>query len=314
VTEVLRLGTRRSELAVTQSQWVANRITAATGFEVRLVRVTTVGDVTEGSLATLGGSGVFATALREALRADECDLIVHSLKDLPTGAYPGLSIAAIPLRERQHDVLCSTNGLTLAELPSHARVGTGSPRRAAQVGRARPDIAVEDIRGNVDTRLAKMRSGEYDAVVLASAGLRRLGRISEAAQEFPLEKWPTSAGQGALAVECRDGDAGAQLRALLAQLNDDDSFTTSMLEREVLRQLEAGCSAPVGISASADRGMVSVVVEVYDAETSECVRVVREVEAAACDDTFGRTRVAADVVAELVSLGVAGFAEIGSSS
>jgi len=164
------------------------------------VRITTTGDITEGSLASLGGTGVFASALRDSLLAGECDLIVHSLKDLPTADFPGLTIAAIPTREASNDTLCSSDGSTLEQLAEGARVGTSSPRRAAQVAHARPDVVLADIRGNVDTRLAKVQSGEYDAVILAVAGLRRLGRTDAISEQFELTTWPTSAGQGALGI------------------------------------------------------------------------------------------------------------------
>lgn len=308
---VLRLGTRGSPLAVIQSQWVADRIRSASGLDVALVRITTTGDVTEGSLASLGGTGVFATALREALVGGECDVVVHSLKDLPTARFPGLEIAAIPLRERPHDSLCSVSGAGLHALPPGVRVGTGSPRRAAQVLRARPDLRVLDIRGNVDTRLAKMRAGDYGAIVLAAAGLRRLGRVTEIVQEFPLETWPTSAGQGALAIECRSGVADAELRTLLASLTDGTSLMTSTLEREVLRQLEAGCSAPVGISASVDGPAVSLLVEVYGAHSRDVIRVERLLEGRDPGEASTRVEIATAVVAELIDRGAAEIAAVG---
>jgi hydroxymethylbilane synthase len=307
----LHLGTRASQLAVTQSQWVADLVSAATGRPVELVRITTTGDTTEGSLAALGGTGVFATALRESLLAGECDFIVHSLKDLPTASFAGLTIAAIPRRERANDTLCSRDGTSLRELPAGARVGTGSPRRAAQVRHARPDLAVLDIRGNVDSRLAKVERGEYDAVILASAGLRRLGRFGEAAEEFALEDWPTSAGQGALAVECREDDT--DVREMLATLSNADSLLTSELEREVLRQLEAGCSAPVGISAYIDRTAVHLVTEVYGALAGETLRVHRKYERGSISETTARVDAAKGVVADLVDRGLADLPGIGPS-
>ncbi len=246
----LRLGTRASLLATTQSQIVADAVTAATGRAVELVPITTTGDVLTGSLAQMGGTGVFATALREALRRGECDFVVHSMKDLPTAPYPDLEIGAVPTREAQGDVLCARDGLTLATLPAGAIVGTGSPRRVAQVRRRRPDLDVRDIRGNIDSRLRKVSDGLYDAVVLAGAGLARIDRRSAITDTFELAAWPTSAGQGALAIEIRSEDRDGEIGDAVRRVNDPDAASLALLEREVLRLLEAGCAAPVGISAA----------------------------------------------------------------
>lgn len=305
MTRPLRLGTRASQLALTQSQWCADRVQQVTGLEVELVRITTTGDVTEGSLASLGGTGVFASALRDSLVAGDCDLIVHSLKDLPTAEFPGLTITAIPVREAANDTVCSTDGSALHELAAGARVGTSSPRRAAQVAHARPDVVVADIRGNVDTRLAKVQSGEYDAVILAAAGLRRLGRADAIGEEFDLTEWPTSAGQGALAIECRAGADDSELRALIASLTNDASFTTSMLERQVLTQLEAGCSAPVGISAVVSGPMVSVTTAVYANQREDSLHVRSSFPLSELVTAGARAQAAAAIVDELVERGLA---------
>jgi hydroxymethylbilane synthase len=203
----LRVGTRASALAVAQSTTVAERLAAATGHEVELVRVHTEGDRTQatGESLSLGGTGVFASALREALLADECDVLVHSLKDLPTASHPGLHIGAIPGRADARDALCARDGLTLETLPQGARVGTGSPRRVAQLLARRPDLEVVPIRGNVDTRLRRLED-DLDAVVLAAAGLGRLGRSASVTDLLGLGPWPSAPGQGALAVEVREGD------------------------------------------------------------------------------------------------------------
>jgi len=311
VTRDLILGTRGSPLAIAQSQWFARLLTASTGRGVQLVTITTTGDVTEGSVAALGGTGVFATALREALLGGDCDFIVHSLKDLPTADFPGLSIAAIPMRERANDTLCSRERKTLRELPAGARVGTGSPRRAAQVRHARPDLQVADIRGNVDTRLAKVARGEYDAVVLASAGLRRIGRADDGSEEFDLTAWPTSAGQGALAVECRTGSADDALRALLGALTDTESFVTSSLEREVLRRLEAGCSAPVGISTRVEGSTAELIAEVYGQTSGESIHVTRALALDGMTRRDHRELVAKSVVGEFIDRGLSGIAPMG---
>ena len=243
----LRLGTRRSVLATTQSQVVADALTAATGRDVELVEVTTLGDISPEHLTAIGGTGVFVTALRQALIEGSIDLAVHSLKDLPTAEEPGLIIAAVPAREDPRDVLVARDGLTLGGLPDGARVGTGAPRRAAQLRALGLGLAPEPVRGNVDTRLAMVADGRIDAVVLARAGLLRLGRAAEATEVIdPLQVLPAP-GQGALAVECRSADH--QLVDLLSLLDDADARAAVTAERALLAALEAGCSAPVGALA-----------------------------------------------------------------
>jgi hydroxymethylbilane synthase len=231
-----------------QSGGVAATLIAATGEDVELVEITTRGDTDPGAIAQIGGTGVFVSALRDALLAGEVDLAVHSLKDLPTEPAEGLVIAAIPAREDPRDVLCSPAGLTLGELPTGARVGTGSPRRAAQLLALGLGIEVVPIRGNVDTRLKKAIDGEVDAVVLARAGLARLDRLDAVSEVLdPIQLLPAP-GQGALAVECV---AGSPVADLLAALDDPDTRACVTAERALLRALEAGCTAPVG--ALADR-------------------------------------------------------------
>lgn len=245
---LIRIGTRGSELAITQTSGVARQIAAATGCNVALVIITTKGDTSPAPLAQLGGTGVFVSALRDALLAGQCDLAVHSLKDLPTGECPGITLGAIPARADARDALCARDGLTLAELPAGARVGTGSPRRGAQVLRRRPDLQVCDLRGNVDSRLARV-GRDLDAVVLAAAGLIRIGRDQAVTEYFSLEDAPTAPGQGALAVEARstnDPALAASLARALVVLDDPDSRACALAERNVLATLEAGCQAPVG--------------------------------------------------------------------
>jgi hydroxymethylbilane synthase len=198
---VIRVGTRGSALAVAQTTAIAERIAKAAGdAEIELVPVTTRGDTSRASLSEIGGEGVFATALRDSLLAGDCDLVVHSLKDLPTAEHEGLRLGAVPKRADARDALCARDGLTLETLPEGARVGTGSPRRIAQLRAARPDLEVLDLRGNVDTRLGKVADGELDAVVLAAAGLGRLGRLEAVTELLELAPWPTAPGQGALAI------------------------------------------------------------------------------------------------------------------
>ncbi|MFE7329773.1 hydroxymethylbilane synthase [Streptomyces sp. NPDC057565] len=247
----LRLGTRRSKLAMAQSGLVADAISEVTGRAVELVEITTYGDVSREHLAQIGGTGVFVAALREALLRGEVDFAVHSLKDLPTAQPEGLVLAAVPVREDPRDVLVARDGLTFEQLPSGARIGTGSPRRMAQLNAyARShglDIETVPIRGNVDTRIGFVRSGELDAVVLAAAGLSRLGRIGEVTDFLPVDTVLPAPGQGALAIEC--AAASADLAAALAELDDPYTRAAVTAERALLAALEAGCSAPVGALA-----------------------------------------------------------------
>jgi hydroxymethylbilane synthase len=249
---VLRLGTRASALATTQSALVADLVRERLGREVELVEVSTEGDRSAAPLATLGGTGVFVSALRDALLAGEVDLAVHSLKDLPTTPADGIALAAVPLREDPRDAVVARDGLTLGELPVGSRLGTGSPRRVSQLEALGLGLEIEGIRGNVDTRIRKVRDGQVDAVVLARAGLARLGRLDEVTEVLdPLQMLPAP-GQGALAVECRSGDT--DLVAALAQLDDASTRAAVTAERAVLNTLEAGCSAPVGALAEVVEG------------------------------------------------------------
>ena len=248
----VKVGTRASALALAQTGLVADRLADTSALAVELVRITTDGDRLTGSLVALGGTGVFVTALRDALLDGRCDVAVHSLKDLPTGAADGLVIAAVPQREDPRDALCSLDGCTLADLPTGARVGTGSPRRAAQLHLARPDLVVVDIRGNVDTRLRRVAAGDLDAVVLAAAGLTRLGRLNAASELLDPATMAPAPGQGALAVEARARDVADQdspLSVALAALDHAPTRLTVTAERALLARLEAGCAAPVGTHA-----------------------------------------------------------------
>ena len=250
---MIRLGTRASQLARTQSGLVATLIRERLGVEVELVDVTTEGDVSTASLASFGGTGVFVSALREALLRGDVDVAVHSLKDLPTSPAEGIALAAIPTREDPRDALVARDGLTLGELPAGARVGTGSPRRAAQLHALGLGLEIVDIRGNVDTRIRKVTEGEYDAVVLARAGLARLGRADEATEVLdPLQMLPAP-GQGALAIECRAADTDLVTR-LREALDDPHTRAAVEAERALLATLEAGCAAPIGALAEVVEG------------------------------------------------------------
>jgi hydroxymethylbilane synthase len=209
--------------------------------------VTTLGDVSRAQLTQIGGTGVFVSALREALLGGQVDLAVHSLKDLPTGPAAGVTLAAVPPRDDPRDALIARDGAKLADLPPGARIGTGSPRRAAQLLGLRADLRCVPIRGNAGTRLGKVSEGELDAVVLAYAGLARIGHVGAITQVFEPEEMLPAPGQGALAVECREDDA--ELAALLQAVNDEPSMAAVTAERSLLEALEAGCSAPIGAYA-----------------------------------------------------------------
>lgn len=252
----LRLGTRRSKLAMAQSGQVADAVSQLTGRPVELVAITTYGDTSREHLAQIGGTGVFVTALRDALVSGEVDFAVHSLKDLPTAQPDNLALAAVPLREDPRDVLIARDGLTFTELAAAtsqraARIGTGSPRRMAQLNAYARDhgLAIETvpIRGNIDTRIGFVRDGELDAVVLAAAGLHRVGRIDEVTDFLSADTVLPAPGQGALAIECAASNAA--LIATLAELDDPYTRAAVTAERSLLAALEAGCSAPVGALA-----------------------------------------------------------------
>lgn len=250
-TKALRLGTRRSKLAMAQSRQVADAVSQVTGRPVELAEITTYGDVSKEALAQIGGTGVFVTALREALLKGEVDFAVHSLKDLPTGQPDELALAAIPEREDPRDVIVARDALKFTDLPRGARIGTGSPRRTAQLNayaRAHGlDIETVAIRGNIDTRVRFVRDGELDAVVLAAAGLSRIGRIDEVTDFLSVDTVLPAPGQGALAIECTADNA--DLIAALGELDDPFTRVAVTAERSLLAALEAGCSAPVGALA-----------------------------------------------------------------
>jgi hydroxymethylbilane synthase len=276
------------------------------GADVEMVTITTEGDTSKESLASLGGSGVFASALREALVAGRVDAIVHSLKDLPTAGFPGLTVAAIPKREDARDALCARDGLTLDTLPEGATVGTGSPRRRAQLLKRRPDLAVADIRGNVDTRLSKVASGELEAVVLAAAGLSRLGRLDAVTEFFGIDGWPTAPGQGAVAVEVRAGE-----EKLVSSLDHKSTRTLVEAEREVLALLEAGCAAPVGVNAFVDDGLLFLSARLYSLDGSTSLTSSHALYLA--DVKQPGSELAVRVSRELLDAGAADIAPLGAT-
>jgi len=297
----LRLGTRGSALALAQSQDVAATLIAQLGCDVELVRVQTAGDASSAAIAQIGGTGVFVTALREALSAGEIELAVHSYKDLPTAPAEDLVVAAVPLREDPRDALVARDRLTIGELPAGARIGTGSPRRTAQLLGLGLGLEVVGVRGNVDTRIAKVASGELDAVVLARAGLARLDRLGEASEVIdPLTMLPAPA-QGALAIECRAGDA--ELVALLATLEDADSRTAVTAERALLSALEGGCTAPVAALAQVAEGDDGP--ELYLRGLVAAVDGTDAVRLSATGPTSEAEKVGRRLAAELLDLGAA---------
>jgi hydroxymethylbilane synthase len=296
-TRVLRIGTRASALARTQTGWVVD----ALGVPVEVVPIVTSGDRSAEALTQLGGTGVFVSALRTALEAGEIDVAVHSFKDLPTLPAPRIAVAAVPVREDPRDALVARGGLTLAELPRGARVGTGSPRRAAQLRALGLDLDVVPIRGNVDTRLGRVGAGggpaDLDAVVLACAGLRRLGRADAITEVLdPIQMLPAPA-QGALAIECRADDA--EVLAVLAPLDDADTRAAVAAERALLEALEAGCAAPVGALAEIADGdagpEVFLRATVVAVDGSDAVR--RSATGATTDAEGVGRRLAAELVA-----------------
>jgi hydroxymethylbilane synthase len=295
----LRIGTRASTLARAQAGVVAEALGA------ELVPIVSEGDRSTASLASLGGAGVFATALREALRAGEVDAVVHSFKDLPTAPSDGLVIAAVPSRADARDVLCARGGLDLAGLPEGARIGTGSPRRRAQIASRRPDLELVDIRGNIDSRLERITTADperaLDAVVLAAAGLERIGRLDAVTEFFALDWWPTAPAQGALAVETRAGQ-----QRLVARLDHRPTRYAAEAERGVLARLEAGCAAPIGAHAFIDDGLMFLTARVYRPDGSDSVTSSHAMppDPEAPDDLARR------VADELLALGAADLAPL----
>ncbi|MFC5502322.1 hydroxymethylbilane synthase [Lysinimonas soli] len=301
---VLRIGTRGSALALAQAQTVAARLGA------ELVVIHSEGDRSTASLASLGGAGVFAAALREALLAGEVDAVVHSFKDLPTAPMPGLTIAAVPKRVDARDALCARDGLSLAQLPAGARVGTGSPRRRAQLLSRRSDLEIVDVRGNVDTRLGRVGAEDaerhLDAVVLAAAGLERLGRSDAITEHFEIDGWPTAPAQGALGIETRVGDEAA-----VAKIEHRPSRLTAETERAVLALLEAGCSAPIGAHALLDDGLLFLSARVYREDGSEYLTGSHALYPDDVPDPVGE--LARRVTDELLSAGAADLASLAAS-
>jgi hydroxymethylbilane synthase len=266
-------------MALVQTGLVARMITERTGRQAELVTVTTFGDVSQAELSQIGGTGVFVSGPRLRLLAGEVDIVVHSLKDLPTADADGIVLAAVPVRDDPRDALVTADGVKLADLPAGARIGTGSPRRAAQLRLLRPDVEPVGVRGNADTRLGKVGPGGLDAVVLGYAGLARIGRLEAVAEIFDPDAMLPAPGQGALAVECRTEDA--ELRALLAAVDDPSSHAAVTAERSLLAALQGGCSAPVGAYAAhtPGTGIVHLRAAVFGRDGAGAVRACGEAAA-----------------------------------
>jgi hydroxymethylbilane synthase len=270
----LRIGSRGSQLAL----WQAHHIGALLrerGHEVELEIIKTTGDkITDVPLAKVGTKGMFTKEIEEALAEGRIDLAVHSLKDLPTELSPGFEIAAVTKRENPRDVFCSCKFKSIDDLPQGARVGTSSLRRQAQLKAVRPDLNIHPLRGNVDTRLRKLEAGEYDAVILAAAGLNRLGKTELVRQVIPVEVMCPAAGQGALGIEIRAGDS--LTRQHLAFLDDAAARATTTCERALLNKLGGGCQVPIGASAEVRNGRLHLEAIVADPEGSKVLRESRD--------------------------------------
>ena len=264
----IKIGTRHSPLALWQANFVAEGLTKL-GHEVELVKITTTGDTTTTPLGQSGGVGLFTKEIQNALLDGRCDVAVHSLKDLPTQPIEGLRLAAVPAREDPRDCLVSEKYRSIDDLPMGCIVGTGSPRRRAQLMHLRSDLDIRDIRGNVDTRLSKLSRGDYGAIVLASAGLSRLGLAQSHATKLALETMLPAVGQGALGLETRAQDI--QTWQALRGLNDPIAESCVRAEREVLRLLKAGCLAPVGAPGVIVQGVLVLRVKVFSTDGSVMV-------------------------------------------
>jgi hydroxymethylbilane synthase len=318
----VRVGTRASALALTQTGHVVDALAVLGRGDLTLetVHVRTDGDRLTGSLQSLGGTGVFVTALRDALLDGRCDVAVHSLKDLPTGDPDGLVLGAVPPREDPADALCARDGLTLDQLPPGAAVGTGSPRRAAQLLAARPDLRVVDIRGNVDTRLGRVAGstagpGDLDAVVLARAGLARLGRLDAMTQAFTPDVMAPAPGQGALAVEVRaDVPDDSPLALALRALDHRPTRLAVLAERALLGRLEAGCAAPIGAWAHLTDEGRTLTLDAVIARTDGTQTLRRSASVALGDHSAeDARRLGTDLAETLLAAGAADLAELGVS-
>jgi hydroxymethylbilane synthase len=270
----LRIGSRGSQLALWQANYISSLLRER-GHEVELEIIRTTGDkITDVALAKVGTKGMFTKEIEEALAEGGIDLAVHSLKDLPTELSAGFEIAAVTTRENPRDVFCSRKYQSIDELPQRALVGTSSLRRQAQLKAVRPDLDIHPLRGNVDTRLRKLEAGEYDAIILAAAGLNRLGKTELVRQIIPAEVMCPAAGQGALGIEIRAGDSITQQH--LVFLDDSAARISTACERALLNKLGGGCQVPIGAFAEVRDGHLHLQAIVADPDGSKVLRESRE--------------------------------------
>jgi len=264
----VRIGTRKSKLALWQANFVKEFLEREWGLEVEIVKITTTGDkITDVPLAKIGGKGLFVKEIEKALMEGEIDLAVHSLKDVPMVIPEGLTLGAITKRENPYDVLISRSGKKLSELPPGSVVGTSSLRRQVQIKRLRRDLKVEVLRGNVDTRMRKLKEGLYDAIVLAYAGVKRMGYEGEVVEV--LDYFIPAVGQGSLAIEIREGDE--RIARLIEPLNHRESYISAVCERAFLRKLEGGCQVPIGAFARVSDGKVRLRAFISDLEAERFI-------------------------------------------
>ena len=275
----LILGTRGSFLATTQSRWVADHLS---NVEVNFEIIKTAGDDLSISLMDPTQPGAFVNALRSSLLARKVDFIVHSLKDLPSKPHPDISLAAIPRREDARDVLVSLGNIEIDEIPKGSLIGTSSPRRMAAIKLRNPSLVTLPIRGNIDSRIQKVKSGEYAGAILAAAGLIRIGRSSEIAQYFDIQDIVPAPAQGALAVECRADDQA--MIDLLATIDDAPTRLTSIAERAVLEGLSAGCDLAVGAFCVIDSGNLQLLAELGDLTTGKNQRIQESIKFSSIQD------------------------------
>lgn len=265
----MKLGARGSALSLAQTEWVARSLAGVVGVEVLTFRTT--GDRLSQANAEISGKGIFTKEIDEALLEGRVDVGVHSMKDLPSEIPAGLVLAAVPAREDPSDVLISHSSAPLAHLPTGARIGTGSPRRKAQLLALRPDLTVLDARGNVDTRIRRLREGRWDAIVLARAGLARLGRLEDVSEAFGYDRMLPAIGQGALALIAREEDS--ETRRALAFLDDEECHRQVLAERTLLTHLEAGCRAPLaGLAQKSAQGMLTLEAGVFSPDGRKLLR------------------------------------------
>ncbi len=280
----LRIGSRGSQLALWQANHVAGLLRDR-GHEVSIEIIKTTGDkITDVALAQVGTKGMFTKEIEEALDEGRVDLAVHSLKDLPTELAPQFVLAAVMKRQDAHDVFVSVNFANFRDLPERARVGTSSLRRQAQLKSVRPDLKLFPLRGNVDTRLRKLEDGEYDAIILAAAGLNRLGRTERVRETIPLEVMCPAVGQGALGIETRNADA--QVRRHLEFLDDHSARVTTAAERALLKTLGGGCQVPIGAHAEVTDGRLQLTAVVARPDGSQ---VLRERQTGTEPDSLGES-------------------------